>query len=187
MSQQERQEFQEQLAPPEEPLAPAGEDFPLMAPPAPPPKSPPPAEVDISESDDESLSEEALKAKYCERVVTLDGFKTRWRHLKSQELQQSRSLEYYFLYLDVVHLVECSFFLSARAAEASLRDWSVNRNKITKVAEYVNDCSQSGKDVLVVPPQFRTGRSSKGLRTDAQKRDLHRHVLLMCKVSRPWD
>lgn len=85
--------------------------------------------------------------RFTTRAQTTEEFEKRWQFL-SESLQEStsssdflkRAQDFHLLYLDVCHLLSLGTWSgSAAKAERALKPWKVNRNKISRVQEWLAD------------------------------------------------
>lgn len=85
------------------------------------------------------------------------------------------------MYLDAAALASCNNWTN-KEAERQLAPWKLNRLKLAKIKEHMQNCEGKGSDVSNVPQEFMTGRYNAGLLGEAQKKDLHTHITL-CSMS----
>ena len=85
--------------------------------------------------------------RFTTRAQTTEEFEKRWQFL-SESLQEStsssdflkRAQDFHLLYLDVCHLLSLGTWTgSAAKAERALKPWKVNRNKLSRVQEWLAD------------------------------------------------
>ena len=118
-------------------------------------------------------------------VTSLEGFAQKWKQFRQglQGAQNSNVFhlanwhDSFFLYADIVSLVRLRVFDTALAAEQALKEYCVNRKKISNVQKWLEANGNTLPEE--VPPEFCARKVHKGVLTLKQKEDLLTHVKVM--------
>ena len=129
------------------------------------------------------------------RAATLAEFQSKWGYV-AKALQKVPAKTYYLqnyevafqLYVDIVNLLSEEVFDSAAAAARALPEFHINRKKVSATQTWLDE--NPGADLSECPGPFAPGRTFPGALSIEQKRDLHKHVIVMqrsnCPFLRHW-
>ena len=125
------------------------------------------------------------------RVASLAAFHLRWKPWQKKLenatpsffLQNAQML--HMLYLDAVHLVQVGELKTFQMAEQVLKQYRVNRLKLSKYQTWLDEENQKETpNVNWAPQRFSAGRHGSGILSIPQRKDLLRHVLLMAQSNK---
>ncbi len=134
-------------------------------------------------SEKEQQAKKKLKVSQ-NAAESLQSFRTKWAPVSEAMSQLEDPAKWHIcnadlsfqIYADVARLLHKDTWQSAVAAAKDLPELHLNRKKISKVSSML---SADASSLDTTPMQFLPGRQGKGYLTDAQKRDLLRHVEFM--------